>query len=394
MNVVVVRLSETGACPGRRSSRAALPALLLCVGLIGCGPEEGKDEPASSGTGGAGASSAGGTAATGGTGSGGGATGGSGAVVDDASFTLGEPQTLASGQPVPVRLVLMGDEVYFANRGLDDQATGAIMSVSKNGGTASVFAGGLAYVSGLAAKGTDTLVYTTYGLASSRQGSMVIHPLDGTLETTSSVDYPYEPSFSDDAFYLFRRSELIRAPLGAESSTLVALVSPRRRWHEGGRIYITVGRAADPATGELRVWSESEPDAPVLSDTLARPEGVVMAQGKLYVTCPGDGTVVRIDPTSGASETVASGYVAPWGVAADSVNVYFADRGAPEDCVAGDHRGAIARIPLSGGPAENIASGLPCPSTIAVDATGIYWADNGTTAAASDGTVMKIPKLR
>jgi hypothetical protein len=396
----IVRLVSASTSSPRAYARVAWAALLGGL-LTACGPDEGKDDSASGGTsttatGGSGGAAAGGTSGTGSTGAGGSSTGGSGTVVDDPNFTLGEPQTLASGQPVPIRLVLIGDNVYFANRGLDDQPTGAIMRVPKNGGSVSAFASAIAYVSGLASNGVDTLVYTTYGLttANPRQGSIVIHPIGGTAQTTSPVQYPYEPAWSDNAIYFFQLNTLIRAQLGGESSTLATLTSPHRRWHDGGRIYITDGPHDDQFAGQLRVWSETEPDAPVLNDALARPEGLVMAKGRLYVACPGDGTVVSIDPTSGAAQTVASGYVAPWGVASDSANVYFADRGAIEDCVAGDKRGAIVRVPLDGGAAEKIASDLQCPSTIAVDATGIYWIDNGTIASASDGSVMKIAKIR
>jgi hypothetical protein len=364
--------------------------------LVACSPDDGKEK--AGGTGGTGADSTGGASGTGGAGSSGGGSGGSDAINDDPNFTLGEPQTLATGQTVPIRLVLMGDNVYFANRGLDNEATGAIMSVPKNGGSASAVASGLPYVAGFTSNGEDTLFYSTFGLAnaSSREGSIVIQTLGGASQVNSPIQYPYELSYSDNALYLFSSTSLIRAPFGAVSSSLLSgLSSPHRRWHEGGRIYITEGASSAPTSGRLRVWSESEPDAPALVEPLARPEGVVMARGRLYVTCPGDGSVVSIDPTSGDTQTVASGYVSPWGIAADSANVYFADRSVLDgDCVAGANKGAIVRLSLDGGPAQTIASGLPCPSTLAVDATGIYWVDNGSVAAAADGSVMKIAKIR
>ncbi|MBN1605596.1 MAG: hypothetical protein JW940_03145 [Polyangiaceae bacterium] len=389
----------------RRGSRghAGLPlsALLLGSCLFACSPDDGKDN--SHAAGGTGADSTGGASGTGGGGSSGGGssgggTGGSGAIVDGPNFTLGQPETLAAGQPVPVRLVLMGDNVYFANRGLNDEATGAIMSVPKNGGSVSAVASELPFVAGLTCNGTDVLFYSTFGLtdASPREGSLVTQSPGAVPQVASPVQYPYELWCSDDALYFFSSANLIRAPFGAGSSTLVSdLNGPHRRWHEGGRIYITEGGSTDPTTGRLRVWSESHPDTPALVDPLARPEGIVMANGRLYVTCPGDGTVVSIDPTSGDKETVASGYTTPWGIAADSANVYFADRSVlDEDCVAGENRGVIVRLPLDGGQAQTIASGLPCPSTLAVDATGIYWVDNGSTAEAADGSVMKIAKIR
>jgi hypothetical protein len=379
----------------RGRGRVALSFVLFGSLLAACSPDDGKND--SRGTGGTGVDSTGGNSGEGGNSTGGG-TGGSGPVSDDPDFTLGEPQTLATGQPVPIRLALMGDNVYFANRGLESEPTGAIMSVPKNGGSVRAVASELAFVAGFTSNGTDTLFYSTFGLtdASPREGSVVVQTLGGAPQVNSPVEYPYELSFSDQALYLFSQSTLIRAPLGAGSSTLVASLSaPHRRWHEGGSIYITEGATSDAASGRLRVWTESEPDAPVLNDALPRPEGVVMAKGRLYVTCPGDGTVVSIDPTSGEKQTVASGYKSPWGIAADSANVYFADRSALDtDCVAGANQGAIVRIPLDGSEAQTIASELPCPSTLAVDATGIYWVDNGSTAAAADGSVMKIPKIR
>jgi hypothetical protein len=382
-----------GSCVSRPwcDGRVALPALLLGGLLVACSPDDGKD--GSHATGGTGADSAGGAGGTGGAGS-----GGSGAVVDDPNFTLGEPETLATGQPVPIRLVLIGDNVYFANRGLDDEATGAIMSVPKNGGSVSAVASGLPYVAGLTSNGKDTLFYSTFGLAnaSPRDGSLVLQPLGAAPQISSPIQYPYELSYDEDALYFFSSASLIRAPFGADSSTLVSgLSGAHRRCQEDGRIYITEGGISDPTTGRLRVWSESQPEAPALVEPLARPEAMVMANGRLYVTCPGDGSVVSIDPASGEKETVASGYAAPWGIAADSANVYFADRAVPDgDCVAGDNKGVIVRVPLDGGQAQTIASGLPCPSTLAVDATGIYWVDNGSTAATSDGSVMKIAKIR
>ena len=393
---VVVWLMGSDAFRPWCHGRVALSALLLGGLLVACSPDDGKDNPHA--TGGTGVDSTGGADGTGGTGSSGGGTGGSGAVVDDPNFTLGQPETLATGQTAPIRLVLMGDNVYFANRGLEDEATGAIMSVPKGGGSVSAVASGLPLVTGLTSNGTDTLFYSTFGVANAnpREGSLVIQTLGAAPQVTSPIRSPYELSCVDNALYFFSSSSLMRAPFGSASSTLVSdLKGPRRRWHEGGHIYITEGGTGDPTAGRLRVWSESQPDAPALNDTLARPEGVVVANGRLYVTCAGDGSVVSIDPTTGDKQTVASGYVAPWGITADSANVYFADRSVLEgDCAAGENKGALVRVPLDGGQAQTIASGLPCPSTLAVDATGIYWVDNGSAPAASDGSVMKIPKIR
>lgn len=69
----------------------------------------------------------------------------------------------------------------------------------------------------------------------------------------------------------------------------------------------------------------------------------------------------------------------PVAIAADTVNVYWADNGA----------GTINQAPKGGGTVITIASNQSQPIAIKVDANNIYWINNGTGVA--DGAIMSAP---
>ena len=69
---------------------------------------------------------------------------------------------------------------------------------------------------------------------------------------------------------------------------------------------------------------------------------------------------------------IASGQVAPRGIAVDSASVYWMTSAT------------VVKVPLGGGTLTTLASGQDWPGGITVDAKSVYW-----TTSNNNGTVMK-----
>jgi hypothetical protein len=87
--------------------------------------------------------------------------------------------------------------------------------------------------------------------------------------------------------------------------------------------------------------------------------------------------MVKSAPAGGGTATViASGQLAPFGIAVDSQYVYWTNFDG----------NTVVKAPLAGGTEYVLASGLNVPTAIAVDATNVYWANQG------NGTIFKVAK--
>jgi hypothetical protein len=119
----------------------------------------------------------------------------------------------------------------------------------------------------------------------------------------------------------------------------------------------------------------------------AGPWGLAMGTGLLLWINQGtysksfhDGAVQGLQLSTAGLATLASAQYEPSAIAADAVNVYWADLGS----------GAILQAPLgsTGSGATTLVAGpaAGAPRAIAVDATSVYW-----TNSKSNGAIMSVP---
>jgi hypothetical protein len=149
-------------------------------------------------------------------------------------------------------------------------------------------------------------------------------------------------------------------------------------------------------------------------------EAIVVNDTSVYWTASG-GQIQSAPVGGGPMITVASFPAAPFGIAIDSVYVYYSitafgngadgmimraplDLSSPPEALAPaetqpgqlvldgstlfwvDHSGTVRTMPASGGTPTSLHAGGPGPNSIAVDATSVYWSND------IDGTINKIAR--
>ncbi|HVZ71172.1 MAG TPA: hypothetical protein VHJ20_02255 [Polyangia bacterium] len=246
------------------------------------------------------------------------------------------PATIACGQGATGRVVLDGDDVYWAV-----QAPGAVVMHAPQVG------------------GAATAVTTAKSPA---VGLVVVKP------------WAY--------FTLFASGQVARAPLAGGRVEVVAdgLDRPAFLATDGASLYVTAGH--DHAGAVLQI-PLSAPKPVVLIDGLSRPRGVAISGGFVYWTDFLDGTLMRAPAHLDASVAdggvrtaarLAAGLSGPSDLALADGHAYLADQ-----------RGMIVRVPLAGGDPQIVAAAHGTPYGVATDASFVYW----TTLL--DGGVFRAP---
>lgn len=118
-----------------------------------------------------------------------------------------------------------------------------------------------------------------------------------------------------------------------------------------------------------------------------QPYGIALASdGDFYLSDVADKTIVKLDPKTGQTTTIAGGFSAPIGIALDNAgNIYVADNGS----------GVVKKIDIHNN--NNViilGSGFGTPISVAVDNIGnIYVADENGTLKRMDATGNNIITL-
>ncbi len=100
-----------------------------------------------------------------------------------------------------------------------------------------------------------------------------------------------------------------------------------------------------------------------------------------------DATRARALPTGGSATTLASGLLAPSGIAASGGSVFITEAGTIGGCCRVAGTGRVERVPTAGGASTIVADSLDSPSAVAVGGSTVYWGEpwRVASAAASGG---------
>jgi hypothetical protein len=92
--------------------------------------------------------------------------------------------------------------------------------------------------------------------------------------------------------------------------------------------------------------------------------------------------VKQVSLGGGTAIELVSSQTAPYGIAVDTNNIYWANQGTSPNYT----DGSVMSIPLNGGTASPLATGQHKPTGVATDGAHVYWTNN-----VANGTVMKVP---
>jgi sugar lactone lactonase YvrE len=250
----------------------------------------------------------------------------------------GDQTVLAQLNPGLDNLTLVGDRLFASN------FTGEITEILTSGETRTVLPGGLNWPLDLAV-GDDGKLYVADGTY-----FYVVGP-DGSLQTAGMLFWPGYPGFlrglaaagSGEFVVTTSGGQIARyRPADAETDYLA----------DGfDQLYgIAIGPGDDIVFAELgtgRVHALRSGNTEVLASGLQDPVGVAFdSNGGPLVAESGAGRVVRL---GGSTETVVDGLQRPQGILVADGTLYIVDAGAKE----------VIAVDLAGGDRRTIASGLP-----------------------------------
>ena len=295
----------------------------------------------------------------------------------------GEQRLLAALNPGLDNLTFVGDRLFVSN------FTGEITEILPGGETCTVLAGGLNWPLDLAV-GDDGILYVADGTY------FYAVEADGSLRTVGMLFTPGYPGF-------------LRGLVPAGPGAFIVATSggqiARYRPGDGETDYLAdgfdqlygVAIGADDTIvfaelGTGRVHSLRSGNAEVLASGLRDPVGVAFdSGGSVLVAESGAGRVVRLAGASGSAETVVDGLQRPQGIAVADGRLYIVDAGAKEvvafDLASGDRHTIAAGLPV--GPPPGVEpkplKGMPPFSGPQGPFAGITIGPDGTLYVSADG---------
>jgi hypothetical protein len=308
-----------------------------------------------------------------------GSGGGSGGTSAEGDATPGAGLiTLASGQLSPFTLAIDGDSVYWANNGAQNAGDVSIAKVPLAGGAVTALVSGVKAADGIA---VDRSRVYFCGLGPDAVELMSV-PLGGGQPSVVATGFTNDPiALGPRGVYGSGAGRILAAPLaGGAASPVVpdGTLDPSS--------FETYGIAVDDQSVYWTMFMDptSVMKAPIgggaattLASTAGAGFGLAVDADSIYFAT-GQG-VMKV-PLAGGTTTMLSSSPAA-GIAIDDAYVYFTNFNTGP--------GAVKKVAKSGGATITLATGQLLPWGIAVDATSVYWTDAGTETGAT-GTIMKI----
>jgi len=271
----------------------------------------------------------------------------------------GTVTTLASGLNHPVAVLLDNYFVYFIERGSWPNSNGTIKKVPKNGGTITTLTSGLNYP-----QGASTIDATNVYFADPCNVKKI--GISGGQVTTIATDVCWGPG----ALAVDGSGSLFYILVSGLTSTFGLKVSVN-----GG----TVTTLASVSTS----YNDTVLDTSYVywTEQGTPPYGYPV---------PGNGVVQRISKNGGTVTLLASGLNAPTEIVLDhsSSYLYWVNNGAWTNGVYNANTSSIQRISTVDGTITTLAESLNYSSDILVDAFHIYWSE---TPSAGAGSIKRMP---
>jgi hypothetical protein len=286
--------------------------------------------------------------------------------------------TLASGQPSPYTLAIDGDSVYWANDGAQNDGDVSVAKVPLGGGAVTALVSGVRSPNGIA---VDRSRVYFCGLGADSVQLLSV-PLAGGPLSVVATGFTNDPiTIGPLGVYGSGPGRILAAPLTGGAARPVVpdgTLDPSS--------FETYGIAVDAHSVYWTMFGDP-------MSVMQAPLGGGPAKTLTSAAGPGEGLAVDADaiyfatgrgimkvPLTGGTTTVLSSWPAA-GIAIDTAYVYFTNFDAAE--------GAVRKVAKSGGATITLATGQLLPWGIAVDATSVYWTDAGGDSAAT-GTIMKL----
>jgi len=311
---------------------------------------------------------------------------------------------IASGLSISSKLVMDSDFIYWAEEAgtipyYQDDTTGVVRKIGKNGGTITTLASRLNHPDAVLVD--NSFVYwIERGSWPNSNGTIKKVPKNGgtIITLASGLNYPQGPSTIDATNVYFGDPCSIKkiGISGGQVTTIATDVC----WGPGALsvdatgnlFYILVSGLT--TTWGLKKVSVNGGTVTTLATVSTSYNATVLDPSYVYWTeqgtpaygypVPGAGVVKKVAKTGGVVTLLASGLNAPTEMVLDpsSSFLYWVNNGTWTNGVYNANTGSIQRISTAGGMITTLAENLNMPFSIQVDAFHIYWSEVSSAGVA------------